>query len=65
MKAIGQHRATDVQRCTKCEYVGRTVVVVRTLEATLEDPAEYCWACPECMGVETLDPWEGTEDELI
>ena len=65
MKAMGLHRATDVQRCTKCRYVGRTVVVMRTLAATHDDPAEYCWACPECMGVETLETWEGEEDEQI
>lgn len=58
MKITGQNRATEMQRCARCGYVGRTVVTVMMLAATLNDPAEYAWACPECMGVETLDPWE-------
>jgi len=58
MKITGQDRAPTKMRCTKCGYVGRTVLVVMTLAATHDDPAEYCWACPECMGIETLDECE-------
>jgi len=63
MKITGQTNAPETQQCTKCGYVGRTVFVIQTLAATHDDPAEYCWACPECMGMETLDSWEGEGDD--
>jgi len=59
----GEDRAPETQQCSQCGYIGRTVLVVRTLEETPDSPAEYAWACPECMGVETLDPWEGEDGE--
>lgn len=63
MRVTGQDRAKETQRCAKCGYVGRTVAVVMTLAATHDSPAEYAWACPECLGVETLDPWDEGEDD--
>lgn len=62
-KITGQDMSPVKLLCRKCGHVGRTVAVVMTLAATHDDPAEYAWACPECMGVETLDPWEGEEGE--
>jgi len=69
MRVVRQIRADAEERCAACGYVGRTVLVVEMLpgrggSAETAEPAEYAWACPECLAVEQWDDeWEGDDDD--